>query len=106
MGILIAQMRLAQINSFRSDLNYNIQLISATRMDLLNQINELVNLGSEMDSESPEMKALEKKKERLNQAEKMLDMQLQRYQTQLDMLNAEEQSVKEDLQESIQRCFA
>ena len=78
MGILIAQMRLAQINSFRSDLNYNIQLISATRMDLLNQINELVNLGSEMDSESPEMKALEKKKERLNQAEKMLDMQLQR----------------------------
>ena len=41
MGILIAQMRLAQINSFRSDLNYNIQLISATRMDLLNQINEL-----------------------------------------------------------------
>lgn len=105
MGLLIAQMRLAQINSYRSDLEYNVMLISSTKYDLLTQTNELLRLGSDMEPDSPEMKALEKRKERLNQAEKALDQLLQRYQTQLQMLEQEEQSVKEQLQSSIQRCF-
>jgi hypothetical protein len=70
MGLLIAQMRLAQINNYRSDLEYQIQLISSTKMDLSAQINEMVGLGSDLEPDSPEMKALEKKKERLYQAEK------------------------------------
>ena len=50
--------------------------------------------------------SLEKKKERLYQAEKALDQQLQRYQNQLQMIDAEEQSVKQQIQSSIQRSFA
>jgi len=106
MGVLVAQMRLAQINSFRSDLNYQITLISATKQDLITQVNDLVGLGSSMESDSPEMKALEKKRERLQQAEKALDQILQRYQTQLQMLDAEEQSVRQMLQSSIQRMYS
>ena len=70
MGLLVAQMRLAQINSYRSDLEYQIQLISTSKLELSSQINDIVGLGSDMDPDSPEMKALEKKKERLYQAEK------------------------------------
>ena len=106
MGLLIAQMRLAQINSYRSDLEYRIQLISTTKLDLSSQINDMVGLGSDMDPDSPEMKALEKKKERLYQVEKELDAQLQRYQNQLQMIEAEEQSVKQQMQSAIQRSFA
>ncbi len=106
MSILLSQMRLAEINSYRADLEYKIQLVSSTKLDLSSQINELVGLGTDMDPESPEMKALEKKKERLYQAEKALDMQLQRFQTQLQMIESEEQSVKQNLQSSIQRSFA
>ncbi len=106
MGLLIAQMRLAQINSYRSDLEYQIQLISTTKLDLSSQINNLVGFGSDMDPSSPEMKALEKKKERLYQAEKALDQKLQRLQTQLQMIEAEEQSVKQQLQSAIQRSFS
>ncbi len=106
MGLLIAQLRQAQINSYRSDLEYRIQLISTTKLDLSAQINDLVGLGSDLDPDSPEMKALEKKKERLYQAEKALDQQLQRYQNQLQMIDAEEQSVKQQIQSSIQRSFA
>lgn len=106
MGVLIAQMRLAQINAYRSDLEYNIMLVSSTKYDLSNQVNELVNIGSDMDPDSPEMKALEKKKERLQQAEKALDQLLQRYQTQLQMLESEEQTVKQQLQSSIQRMYS
>ena len=105
MGLLIAQMRLAQINEYRSDLEYKIRLVSSTKLDLSNQINELVGYGSEMDPDSPEMKALEKKKERLYIVEKALDAQLQRYQTQLEMIEQEEQSVKESLSKAIQRSF-
>ena len=106
MGLLIAQMRLAQINSYRSDLEYRIQLISTTKLDLSSQINDMVGLGSDTDPDSPEMKALEKKKERLYQVEKELDAQLQRYQNQLQMIEAEEQSVKQQMQSAIQRSFA
>lgn len=106
MGILIAQMRLAQINSYRSDLEYKIQLISSTKLELSSQINDMVGLGSDMEPDSPEMKALEKKKERLMQAEKALDQQLQRYQTQLQMIESEEQTVRQQLSQSIQRAYA
>ena len=106
MGLLIAQMRLAQINEYRSDLEYKIRLISSTKLDLSNQINELVGFGSDMEPDSPEMKALEKKKERLYAVEKALDAQLQRYQTQLEMVDAEEQSVKQSLEKAIQRSFS
>ena len=106
MGLLIAQLRLAQINSYRSDLEYKIQLISTTRLDLSSQINNMVSLGSDMDPDSPEAKALEKKKERLYQAEKALEQKLQRFQTQLQMIEAEEQGVRQMLQSAIQRSFA
>ena len=78
MSILLAQMRLAQINTYRADLEYKIQLISSAKLDLSSQINDMVGLGSDMEPDSPEMKALEKKKERLHIAEQALDQQLQR----------------------------
>ena len=106
MGILISQMRLAQINSYRSDLEYKIQLVSTTKLDLSSQLNDIIGLGSDFAQDSPEMKALEQKKQRLQQAEKQLDLQLQRYQTQHQMIEQEEQSVKEQLQKSIQRSYA
>lgn len=106
MGLLVYQMRLAQINSYRSDLEYKIQLISNTKIDLSKQLNDIVGLGSDMEPDSPEMKALEKKKERLYQAEKSLDMKLQQYQQQLEMINAEEQGVRQGISSAIQRSFA
>ena len=106
MGLLSAQLRLAQITSYRSDLEYQIMLVSSTKLDLSNQINSMVSLAGDLEPDSPEAKALEKKKERLMQAEKALDMQLQRYQNQLGMINQEEQSVKQQKQEAIQRAYS
>ena len=106
MGLLTAQLRLAQITSYRSDLEYQIMLVSSTKLDLSSQINSLVGLTTDLAPDSPEAKALEKKKERLMQAEKALDMQLQRYQNQLEMINQEEQSIKQQKQEAIQRSFS
>ena len=106
MGLLTSQLRLAEITSYRSDLEYQIMLVSSTKLDLSSQINSIVGLASDLEPDSPEAKALEKKKERLMQAEKALDMQLQRYQNQLEMINKEEESVKQQKSEAIQRSFA
>ena len=105
MGLLVAQMRLAQIISYRADLEYKIQLVSSSKLDISSQVNEITSLGVNLEKDSPEMKALEQRKERLNLVEKELDLQLQRYQNQLQMINQEEQSVRQQLQESIQRSY-
>ena len=106
MGLLTSQMRLAQITSYRADLEYQRDLIFSTKLDLSSQINSIVSLASDLDPESPEAKALEKKKERLMQAEKALDMQLQRYENQLQMIEQEEQKVNQEKSAAIQRMSA
>ena len=106
MGLLTAQLRLAELTSYRSDLEYRRDLISSTKLDLSKQINSLVGLATDLDSESPEAKALEKKRLRLQEAEKALDLQLQRYQNQLEMINQEEQQVKQQKSEAVQRSYA
>lgn len=105
MGILVAQMRLAQLNAYCSDLDYNIGLINSTKRDLLNQINDIVGLGSDMDPDSPEMKELQKKQERLHTVEKALDAQLQRYQSQLKMAEQEQESVRNSFDSALQRSY-
>ena len=54
----------------------------------------------------PKVKEFERKKERLVQAEKALDQKMQFFQNQLQMIEAEEQSVKQQLQSGIQRSFS
>ena len=105
MGLLLGQFRLSQINSQLADLQYKVQLVSTTKMELTSQVDDILTLSASMDSKSPEAQALEKKKERLNQVEKKLDMQLQRYQTQINMLESEKQSVKESVNRSIQGSY-
>ena len=106
MGLLVATMRRAQLRDYRSDLEYKIMLVSSTRLDLANQIDNIVGLSSDLTPDSPEAKALEKKKERLHQVERALDQKMQRYQQQLKMVEAEEQQVNSQLESSIQKAYA
>ena len=105
MSILLAQMRLAQINTYRADLEYKIQLISSAKLDLSSQINDMVGLGSDMEPDSPEMKELEKRRERLELVEKRLDERMQRYQVQLQMVEAEYQTCKQMVDKNIQYSY-
>ena len=106
MGLLVAQLRRAQLRNQRLDIEYQTMLISSTKMSLVSQINDLVGLTSDMDPDSPEMKNLEKQKERLQQAEKALDARLEQFQTQLQMIDGEEQSVQQQISSSIQRMYS
>ncbi len=106
MGLLVAQLRRAQLRNQRLDIEYQTMLISSTKMSLVSQMNDLVGLTSDMDPDSPEMKNLEKQKERLQQAEKALDARLEQFQTQLQMIDGEEQTVQQQISSSIQRMYS
>ncbi|MBE7706430.1 MAG: hypothetical protein E7Z91_04220 [Cyanobacteria bacterium SIG30] len=105
MGLITSSVRLLYLNSYRLDLEYKIQLISSEKMRLASTLNELINVGSDLDPESPEVKTLEKRKERLHLVEKRLDEQMQRYETQLKMVEAEFQSCKQMIDKNIQYTY-
>lgn len=105
MGLITSTIRLIYLNNYRHDLEYKSQLISTAKLGLSNTINDLLNAGSDLDPDSPEVKALEKRKERLYLVEKRLDEQMQRYQTQLKMVEAEYQSVQQQIDKNIQFSY-
>ncbi len=105
MGLITSTIRLIYLNNYRLDLEYKTQLISVAKLNLSNTVNDLLNAGSDLDPDSPEVKALEKRKERLYMVEKRLDEQLQRYQTQLKMVEAEYQQVQQQIDKNIKFAY-
>ena len=98
MGLLTSSMRMAYLNASRLDLEYKIQLVSQAKVDLVAQSTELVNAGTDLDPNSPVVKQLEARKERLHMLEKKLDQQMLQYQSRLTLINAEYQSAQKQFQ--------
>lgn len=105
MGMATSQLRLMYLNAYRLDLEYKIQLITEAKMNLSKTCTDLINVGTDLSSDDPVVKMLEARKERLNQMEKKLDMQLQQYQNKLKMIDTEYGSCESMLQKNIERSF-
>lgn len=88
MGIVTGTIDKQYLIAYQNDLEYKISLIRHAKMELSSSVNDLLTVGTDMDPENPVVKQLEQRKERLNLLEKKLDMQLEEYQTQLDMVKA------------------
>ncbi|GBF23254.1 hypothetical protein tpqmel_0658 [Candidatus Gastranaerophilus sp. (ex Termes propinquus)] len=98
-------MRLAYLNNYRLDLEYKMTLVSTAKLELSTSINDLLNVGTDLEPDSPEVKALEKRRERLYLVEKKLDEQMNRYQTQLKMVEAEMQQCQQSVDKNIQYTY-
>ena len=105
MGLITATIRKTQLNNYRLDLEYKMGLISASKLNLSQTVNDLLSVASDLDADSPEAKALEKRKERLYLVEKKLDEQMQRFETQLKMVEAEMQSCNHMIYKNIQYSY-
>ncbi len=105
MGLITATIRKAQLNNYRLDLEYRMQLINTSKLNLSQTVNELLSVSSDLDVNSPEAKALEKRKERLYLVEKKLEEQAQRFETQLKMVEAELQSCDQMIDKNIQYSY-
>jgi len=106
MGTCVALMRLQQITKQKSELEYQILLAGRAKQSIVTQSTELVNsMPADSDEESPQTKALNERLRRLKVAEQQIDQKLQQYNAQLQMLEAEEGTVKNMMQKGMQSSF-
>lgn len=89
----------------RLDLEYKMQLINSSRLSLTASTGDLETLGTDLDPNSAEAKALQKRQERLKVVEQRLEEQSQRYQIQLKMIEGEIQSLNSSIDSNIQAAY-
>ena len=106
MGLIASSVRLLYLNNYRHDLESKMLKINQEKLRLSSSMNDLMNVGSDMSPDSPEVKELEKRKERLELVEKRLDEQMQRYETQSKIVEAEYQMCKEMIDKNIQYAYS
>lgn len=105
MGIAVSTVRLIYLTMYKLDLEYKLSLISTAKMSLSQSVNDLLTVGTDLEPDSPEVKALERRKERLYLIEKRLDEQMTRYQTTLKMVEAQIDQVNNSIDRGIQHAF-
>lgn len=94
MGIVTQTIGTQQYMAQKADLEYKINQINQAKLSLTNSLNELMNVGTDLDPDSTMVKHLEERKAKLHQLEKQLDMELQKYQTQLQLVDSNMKALK------------
>ena len=106
MGLVTSQIRYLYLTFLQHDLEYKIQLVTRTKMGLARSVSDILNVGTDLDPDSPELKLLEKRRQRLLQVEKKLDAQMAIYQGQLKAIDTEKESVKRMLEKNVKQSFS
>lgn len=101
MGLLAASATKQALIAQKHDLEAKILDIQENKRTLSTSSKDLVNAGSDLDPNSPTYKELQVRKERLDQLEKQLDMELTEYQEQLEMINNNMRLCDEQIKEGI-----
>lgn len=86
MGLIIATITRNQLMARKHDLEAKIIEIKQAKLTLSSSMDDLLNVGTDLDPENPMTKQLEQRKARLNLLEKKLGAQLEEYQLQLEMI--------------------
>lgn len=106
MGLVSGIIRLQQLKNMEMDLEFKIQTLTQTKMQLAAQGFELIEIGTDLDPESPELKHLEQRRQKLELIEKKIDNEILKHQNMLKMIEAETQSAQKIVDNSIKRSFS
>lgn len=106
MGFLTNHIRHIYLILYRNDLQYKLNTIAQTKLQIASSVNELVNVGSDLDPNSPEVKLLEERRKNLQLAENKLDAAIERYKMLLQAAQTEIESVSKHAQEGIKSSFS
>lgn len=101
MGLLAASLTKQRLIAYKSDLEEKKLAIQNAKVQLSSSGNDLLTVGNDMDPESPIVKELEKRKERLATLEKKLDMELEEYDIKLKMVENQIKGCDEMIQSSL-----
>ncbi len=105
MGVLVATMRLQYLTNLKCDLEYKIQLITQTKMSLMSSNNDLLQVGTDYDPESPIVKTLQQRQAKMKLLEQKLDQQMASLQAQLRAVMTEYEAARGMRDRNIQETF-
>jgi hypothetical protein len=106
MGFITDSMRLRQLHGQKMDLQFKIQQITITKQSLIGAGNDLMKVGTDYDPDSPVMKTLQQRQEKLKILEEKLSQQAEEYRLQLEAVSAEYDSCKQRVSQSIKEEFS
>ena len=99
MGLITSTYRMMYLTAYQLTLETKIQWIATAKMELTASADEIMALGNDLDPENPAVKQMEARRD------KLADMQMQEYQTRLEMVNAELNSCRGAVSSAIKRSF-
>ncbi len=105
MGVLVATMRMQYLTNLKCDLEYKIQLITQAKLNLMTSNNDLMQVGTDYDPESPIVKTLQQRQAKMKLLEQRLDQQMASYQAQLRAVMTEYESARGMRDRDIQETF-
>jgi len=106
MGLIASSFRMMYLTAYQISLESKIQWIASAKMELVASSDEIMALGNDLDPENPAVKQLEARRDKLTVLEKKLDLQMQEYQSRLQMVEKELDSTKEAVNKAIDRSFS
>ena len=106
MGLITSTYRMMYLTAYQLTLETKIQWIATAKMELVASSDEILSLGNDLEPDNPAVKQMEARRDRLAVLEKRLDMQMQEYQTRLNMVNKELQSCQGAVDSAIDRSFS
>ena len=106
MGFVTSSLRLLYLTQMRNDLEYKIMLISEAKLDMSRSIAELVAVGTDLDPDSPIIRNLKARREKMKVIEQELDHKMEQYKTRLKAVETEIDSVQKLVDNNIKRSFS
>ena len=105
MGFAANQARLLGLISRKSDLELESQFIGQHRIYLANMVSGFFNMQGKLDPESQAAKILDARIKQLQQADKILEMQMNRVTSQRDAVSKEIESTQNIVKKNIDSSF-
>ena len=105
MGLITSSFRMMYLTAYQLTLETKIQWIATAKMELVASSDEILALGNDLDPDNPAVKQLEARRDKLAALEKRLDIQMQEYQTRLQMVSTELKSCEGAVNNAIDRSF-
>ena len=106
MGLIASSFRMMYLTAYKISLESKIQWIASAKMELVASSDEIMALGNDLDPENPAVKQMEARRDKLTVLEKKLDLQMQEYQSRLQMVEKELESTKSAVGKAIDRSFS
>lgn len=106
MGFVTGTIRLLYLTQLKNDLEHRIMLVTESRRELAESISSLMEVGTNLDPNSPVIQNLRARRANLEKMEKRLEEQMTKYQTKLQAVEKEIGEAEKHVSKCVDREFS